>query len=856
MKARLGVLLGVFSAVQASAADFDMSEISALLGAHSGADLSFVREGLSAPPGVYEVEVLINGTSFGRRNYEFRAMNGDLQPVLSRSELLHLGMRESVLAGFTENDAALFPLSKAFADVKVQYSHHASSLHLVVPQALVHEAAADDDIAPEAMWDEGMTAAMLDYTLTAMRNRYREGSYSSANLNLSGRINLGAWQLHASGYGSYSHGDGITEHAFERQSAYLERDVRRIKGRLKAGEISTPATFLSSVPVLSVNLATNTEMFSYTDQSFMPIISGFARTYAQVLVRQHGNIVHTFNVPPGPWTFNKLPALMTDGDFECIVHEADGSETVQRYAYGQNPFLLRENQSRYDVTLGRYDHNGEEGDEPLLVQATYARGFAKSTTLYGGLVLAEHYQSLLAGAATVIPCAGPMSLDIQWARHHDGVDGDDSPVTSGLMRLRWSKYLPSRTRFSLSLEKAFSSNWVDLAGAMHRRSHTGASSIIDAADRLSATLHFSQEFGKRYSASVNARRTHSYGSTDQKSAYASISASYPWGTLSLSYSRSYEKDRGDEEWRPMSIWAVQAQIPLGRTSNTASFHFSHEKSRDGTVKRVPTATVYGTDIDHKLSWRLSRSTAKHDRKSSAQAVWSGDRVHLNASYSDMEHSDSWTFGASGNLLATAYGASASGDSAQTYILARVPGVSGAKLTRPTAVQTDVFGLAGISLVRPYIRNEVTLDPKTLPDGVMLLSPVSKTVVPTLGSVTYALFDVRVGRDALFKLPESMRANLPFGTQMVLLTAEGNDDLTGTGILDRDGAAFMSGMPSSGRVAITWLDKGVRLRQVFEFLIPEPGDDFNAKDYVYIPDVELRPMGDPEVVANSVSERAK
>lgn len=95
---------------------------------------------------------------------------------------------------------------------------------------------------------------------------------------------------------------------------------------------------------------------------------------------------------------------------------------------------------------------------------------------------------------------------------------------------------------------------------------------------------------------------------------------------------------------------------------------------------------------------------------------------------------------------------------------------------------------------------MTLDVNTLPDDVML-KETTKTIYPSAGAFVKAKFDTKVGYQVLFNIRMANGSAVPFGAIATLV--ESNVVEENTGIVGDNNKLFMSGLPNSGTLNISW-----------------------------------------------------
>lgn len=160
-------------------------------------------------------------------------------------------------------------------------------------------------------------------------------------------------------------------------------------------------------------------MLPNSQQGYAPEIRGIALTNATVEVRQNGNLLYQTFVPPGEFVINDLYPTTTSGDLEITVKEQDGTERTYYQAYASPPISIRKDQFKYSATLGKYGtHNStnQSSDRQKFLQTEFLYGLLNNTSIYGGLIVADHYHSGMVGVGQGLGDFGALSFDVTYAK--------------------------------------------------------------------------------------------------------------------------------------------------------------------------------------------------------------------------------------------------------------------------------------------------------------------------------------------------------------------------------------------------------------------------------------------------------
>lgn len=217
------------------------------------------------------------------------------------------------------------------------------------------------------------------------------------------------------------------------------------------------------MPFTGVQLASDDAMLPDFERGFAPVVRGVAQSNARVSIRQGSALIYETQVAPGAFAIDDLYATSFAGDLDVTITEADGSERSFTLPFSSVVQMLREDTSRFSLTLGRY-RNDAGPDGPDFLQGTYRRGFSDALTLYGGTIAAEDYGALLGGAA-VGSDYGALALDVtgSWARGLPASANVPDSLAGQSYRLTYSKQMErTQTYCTLAAYRFSSEGYLDL----------------------------------------------------------------------------------------------------------------------------------------------------------------------------------------------------------------------------------------------------------------------------------------------------------------------------------------------------------------------------------------------------------
>ena len=782
-------------------------------------DTSYLLRGLDMSPGIYEMDIEINGISFHKRKVKLREYNGKLEPVFTFSDLQGLPFKEKVLSKFAhlKPETELFPIYNYYESVSAEIDVSSQVLKLSIPQLFLADSQGWVDIAPQELWDNGETGAMFNYHLTGSQYEGRHGDNTklrSLSGTLNAQMNMGPWRLYSSGALNITRDEfeGVksSDQEWDLWNTYLQRDVNVVQGSLQFGEINTSGEIFDSISMRGVRLSTNEMMLSTADRSYAPIIEGVANSNAKIIIRQNGRMVYTSNVAPGPLRLDKLPSFGSEGDLEVVIREADGSERVMFVPYSSIPMMLKEGQYRYDINVGQYyRHNMGPGIErKFFSMGTLAYGLPHAITLYGGILIADKYYSGAFGAGLSLGRYGALSVDATQSKaFQDPTRGIDEDLNGTAWRFRYEKtMLETGTTINLA-------NYHYLTGhyrtfneiAEHETLHYVP--VEHAGLKSRWQLALTQSLGSW--GSINGGMTYtSYkgGAQDTKSINLGYSTNIKGVGVYLNYGRNYE-ERSQKGWMDSHTVMLNVNIPLSLFFSGSAYSalsrtdVQYQGSMDSSINGDRTyqqrVMLNGYSDDNKWMWSVGQTLGQEEnRESSVRVGYNGSDVGGDISYAYSKFAHSYQVGVNGALILHEGGITPARYAYGSVALVEVPDVEGVRLNNSFDTETNSSGYAALTYLTNYMRNDIEIDPATLPEGVLLLENTNRVVYPTAGSIVKVKYPVRFGKQALFYLKMDGTA-LPFGTKVVLVDENGNEDPHVQGLVGESGRVYLTALPKAG-----------------------------------------------------------
>lgn len=776
-------------------------------------------------PGKYTVDIYINGEETDHREVEFVADKSQvgtksneqatgLIPCLTLEDLKGYGLKTDAIEAFkkstTAQDAAVVEAEDvktkgptgeekcsnvllSIPSAKAEFDFNKQKLNLSIPQALISRSARG--YVDPKYWDDGITAALIDYNFSGANGTNKSGGESSNDdsyyLNLRSGLNFGAWRLR--NYSTWNDNNGVRE--FQNVNTYLQRNIVPLKSLLTLGDSYSSADIFDSSQFRGVQLASDDDMLPDSQQGFAPIIRGIAKTNAQVTITQNGYTIYQSYVSPGAFEINDLYPSGGSGDLTVVIKEQDGSQQTFIQPYASVPMLQREGRTKYSLTAGQY-RNGYSGSTPKFGQFTLIHGFSRGVTAYGGMQGSENYTSAAVGLGQNLGDFGAVSVDITQAK----TNLPEGEVSKGQSyRFLYSKsFADSGTDFRLLGYRYSTSGFYTLQESVDLNDDANTLSLFDIRthkrSRVEGSVNQSlpENWGSFYfSASVQ-----NYWGDDTKEQTLQWGYSNSW--KSISYNIAVSDSYVTEQERDRQI-SLNVSIPLDKWLKSATVSYNSTHGSDGRVQRQ--TSLNGTLLeDRNLNYNVSEGFGNKGQGNTGNTSlnYQGKYGNSNIGYSYTTDSRRINYGLQGGVIAHSGGVTLSQPLGETVALVATPGAADTKIWNNNGVRTDSSGYAILPYITPYRHNNVGLDATSLGKNVEI-DESAKDVVPTRGAVVRATFTTHVGYRMMMIMMRPSGKPVPFGTTVALV----DDKVTDAGIVGEQGEAYLSGLPAKGSLKAQW-----------------------------------------------------
>ncbi|WP_256350253.1 fimbria/pilus outer membrane usher protein [Pseudomonas sp. P7759] len=727
-------------------------------------DLKQFIEGNSILPGTYRVDIHVNRALSGRQDVMFEQRSGgEVSPCLTFEMLRNLGLDMDALVSAGKLDANLAPttcidLKAIIPEANVDYEPNLLRLNINVPQVTMSRASRG--YIDAALWDEGVTAAFSNYSLSGSRRKTDGRNNDSMFLNMRNGVNIGPWRLrNESSYSDTSYGKG----EFNSNRNYAQRDITSLKSQLTLGETYTNSDIFDSVRFRGAQLGSDLAMLPESERGYAPVIRGVANSNATVEVKQNGYVLYNTNVSAGPFELTDIYPTGSNGDLEIVITEADGQVRTFTQAFASLPVMTRKGTYRYSLDVGQYDDQREDSEKPLLGTGNLVYGLTDDVTVFGGVMLSDGFSAANGGAGFNTPL-GAVSLD----------------ATQSSSKTRQGNNAGQSVRFLYSKTLSDTSTTFTLAG--YRYSTEGYRTLDEHVDddrrdvwnqprgraRSKFNLTVNQSLGRELGSLYLSASDQDYWNLTGRTRTLQAGYNGHWQSvnysLNLSHSRYADNfsrgyNSGTTRDRDTQV-SVSVSFPFGSESRAprANLYATHDSNGSSTRGSVSGYVAGRDDLTYSVGGgRTATGETSGEGNISAKTPY----ANVGAGYSQGSNYKTVNVSARGSVVAHGGGINFGQPVGETFTLAEVENTAGVKVGNYAGIKTAGNGYAIIPNAQPYRGNWVNLNTQDLGADVDLES-TSQQVIPRRGAITKASFKAKTGRRLEARFTQADGTKVPFG----------------------------------------------------------------------------------------------
>jgi outer membrane usher protein len=510
--------------------------------------------------------------------------------------------------------------------------------------------------------------------------------------------------------------------------------------------------------------------------------AGEAVVPSTVDVFVNGQRVASEDVPPGPFTLDRLPPITGAGQMQVVVTDALGRQQVIAQPYYTGPTLLRAGLNEYSFDLGsiREDfglRSSAYGD--LVLAGTFRRGITDAFT-------AELHAEAQGGGARA---AG---LDTAWQLGSLGVftltaaAGGDEDIGwlggVGFERNGRSFSVFGRTQYTT---RDFAQlGTAGLADRPKQRSFAGVGVYLGAAGNL------------RFSYGV---QTSWSGPGSETAALSHTVTIARYGHLSLIASRSMGATSSTDLFLNWTMSLGERRTASASLQGSPDPTAGESLAAAGTLQQsLPAGSGAGYYVAASSSGDVQ-----------ADYALQGDAGLLGVQYARRNGGEGWRTNAGGGLAITGAGVMAARRLDESFAVVEVaeyPGMTVYVENQPVG-RTDRRGRVLLDSLRAYESNAVSIDPRELPLDATLVAP-AMSITPAWRSGPVVRFPVARASAATLRLVQPDGVPVPAGALVVTRHEQAPVAL--------DGLVYLTAAEGRQSARAEWPGQ----RCVFDFARPE------------------------------------
>ncbi|HBC0974494.1 TPA: fimbrial biogenesis outer membrane usher protein [Escherichia coli] len=733
------------------------------------------------PEGVYLIDVFINSVYKGAISVNFKKSDADgniAVPCINNNTLISFGVKENLL--HSNGETCFKTNNNKWGST---YNKNQQELYLNIPETNLNRSV--DGIAPKIMWDDGITAAFINYSANTYAIKRNSIDYTQkyTYLNLDSGFNLGAWRLR--NRAAYTH-DSLESKKWQTLSSYLERSLNEIDSSLTIGDFSVSSILFDNYNLRGVGIKRDETMIPGRLRYNHPLIKGFAKTQAVVEVEYNNSVIYSRNVDAGVFEIDDLPYTGGNGVYKLIINESDGTKNIMLFPFTQPPYSLRKGYYDFNMNFGAFRDGVSKNTDHEILNGNIGYGLDNAVTIYSGFQFSSIYEAYAAGSSLNLGSFGVFSLDgvYSYAKNTNNKDIKKGSTIS----LKYEKGFHETGTDFYYANSSYNNHFRTLNEVYRNNKANDNFTYRKSLTSIGVFQSLDEYGGVRLS--FNNER---YWDENE---YQYIDVSY-LGTvkgmaLSLGYNEYIRKNNNSDK-----VFAFSVKVPFKiKENNTVNTRYKYNISNSNGGTHA--LGFSGTSSNGTLIWSIDQ------KKSNSTYYGTSGNVSFRNRYGSVglgvateRGSSSYNANMEGSVLVSKYGVTFGQQINQATALILAQGSSGLNVTGRSGIKTNSQGYAIVSGLQPYRENIVSIDPLNTPEDIEVLQ-TDINVVPTRGAIVEGRINTSKGRKAFIRLIKKDNKNVPFGS---VVSLKGHNSMAG--IVGDNGEVFLTGLPESGMLHVKW-----------------------------------------------------
>lgn len=739
--------------------------------------------------GNYIVHTYVNDVFLGEQEIYLKESNGHITPCIIRDDLF--------LWGFIKDKINNMPFDKEQCiifgkDISFNYDISTQILKISANDSLIQHK--NSDIEESSLWDNGITAFLLNYranylkSSTQVNNEYIQGQFEPG-------FNFGPWRFRNMSLWRKT----ADQNSFESSYSYLERALPSIKSTFSIGDGYTKSDSFDTIPFRGVSLASDENMIPYTMRAYSPVITGIAKTNAQVEVSHNGYTLYTVTVAPGPFEIKDASLFnINSGPLDVKIIESNGEIQQFTVPFSKPVFSLAEGYFRYNINSGMYRNYYSTLEKQFFFEGGASYGFPLGISSFGGVQIAKKYNSLAIGVSKDFGKFGALSTD--WKISKSKAKNDKEFLYGNALGFKYNKSInKTSTNIDIASYHFYSPGYRTISEVFDTFSDNGTFNINSRKNNLSLGINQSMDkYGYLYLGYYNDK----YWKGRERNSFTAKYNKHFGNTLySLSFTKSRVKNKKNEE-NDENIFSFWLSVPFGDVRNNPVYARYQLTSSTGQ-SILHEAGFSGSGFDQRLNWdiREQTDTRSHQNLGSyLSGSWRGTYGQVGFNYSHNERYHDFGGNISGGIVVHDQGITFGQRLANTTALIEAKDISGAKVLTTPGTYTDFRGYTVTGILSPYKKNTLSISPEAIPDNSDIRQ-TDVTVIPSEGAIVRAKFTTVMGANALMTILTRDGKLLPLGT--IISMKDDKNTAQSTFIVGDNGQVYISGLNPTGRLHAVW-----------------------------------------------------
>lgn len=800
---------------------FDPALLDGQLGGND-IDLSQFSQKDALPEGKIILSVYVNNMNHGESEINLvKVNNNKVVPEITPQLLKELGVKVEAIPSLNKlkDNEPITDIGQYIPDASVKVNLSELRLNTSFPQIVMSNDAMG--YIDPSLFDSGVSALFANYMLSGSHSSNDQNSFNEQNNgklkndNFFGQLRMGfnydEWRLRSTMTQTYSRNYGGQEkqnnNSNKFSNTYLSRNLYSLRSEFIIGETSSGNEVFDSVPMKGIRLVSNEQMLPSSQQGFAPDINGIAQSNARITIKQNGNVIYQTYVAPGPFKITDLYASGSGGNLDVTITEENGAERTFTVAFSTLPVMLRPGGWKYELTTGRFDGGITDGSKKAdFILASGVYGLPYDVTLYGGLLGAKKYFSLVSGIGISLGNYGAISTDITYAHANFDTIGNQDGQS---YRFRYSKNMTTTgTSVDLTALRFSTKNYYSFSqfNTADYKLKDDTAPWLGEREKSRFTTSISQSLGKFGSVYLSGSY-YNYWEKNEKVTQLTTGYNSAYKGVSFGINYSIDRIKSKDSWPENRQINVNVSVPFSLFSNNpmaSNFSSSYMLTHDNHGRTSQQVGFTGNAFDNALSYGISQSWANQNQPNngSLYANYSGNYGTTSVGYNYSKDYYNVNGSMSGGLLLHSGGLLLGRSMGNSMAIIEAPGAKGTELNSGNG-EINSQGYALSPYLSEYRLNTVGLNVNTLPENTTLQT-TSQNVVPTKGAIVKVAFKTKIGFQAIFNL-QFAAETVPFGAIAKLINADNPNEIN-SGIVGDNGQLYMSGLPSNGELFIKWGNK--------------------------------------------------